>query len=361
MRQVALVTTDTTIDDSYSGYDVLAKGGRLTLTLASAAPADFADIRIINADDAACKLLVGFPADLKPKLYPHQSLSLNSKGGTWFTVDKPGRYQPNAQAIIWIDGTASGGGDGLSQANAVNSMAGAIKIMQRDIDLQQYTPILAVRGGQEYVNDDFLLFGNPVSDNLVQLSPWGGGVATITNDIAAITVGDNAELDIRIGYFDHVSNFIFQGNRLDQAQVGHIVVHNGSGVLDMEGGPPLFIGAGANDTAIFMDGPTAGAAIANGFNVQGSFECLLRMDEGGGRYTMSGMITPSGNPTVGSIFKILGSNQLILGGPQSPLSGYASLGPSIISGKGQIVMPPGFSIPGGYVTRQSGEVFTSKY
>jgi hypothetical protein len=48
---------------------------------------------------------------------------------------------------------------------------------------------------------------------------------------------------------------------------GHIYVHNNAGI-DLEG-KPTFYGAGNNDNAIFFDGATIGAALADGYLLVG--------------------------------------------------------------------------------------------
>jgi hypothetical protein len=340
--------------------DVLLSGGNIRATL-PVPPSDGCDLNIIDSDDTSGKYLIGFPASINPKLYPHQRVGLTSLAGAWIVKDRPQRYKIAPQTSnIYIDPAGDDTNDGISLP--VQHFAAVKAIIQADIDFAGLTPLIRPTINRTYY-DQLSLDGGFVGGYLVQLTPNGNGKFTWQNDSFCVAVRDGAWLDLRLnqtvsgGPIDLPNGSIdFHCNALNVADTGHIYSHNNSG-FDLEG-KPTFYGAGANDNAIFFDGPTFGAAIADGYWLVGRFASSLRMDEGGGRFTTGGSIgpAPSATPFVDHLFMVLGSNQLI----QSATTpgGYSSLGPSIVGGKGQIVGNAG---PAGYTATQGGQVTATKY
>nr|WP_041756625.1 hypothetical protein [Bradyrhizobium sp. ORS 278] len=349
------------------GSEFLAKGGFRRITL----PEDMAegcDIWVINADSASGKRLIGFPSTVNPRLYPGQAVSVVRRDGRWFAKSTPGRWRINGPQTVRVDALGDDENDGLSDDTPLRTIGAAAQVIQRDFDLQQATPIIAVSVGQEFT-DPLLLGGQATGGNLVQISPYGRGSFTWTTPGPCIVVGDNAEIDVRLNQFSATSSIRFQCNRSHARDSGHIFVHN-NGVLDMEG-TPVFVGAGKYDNAIYFDGPTAGAALMDGFLVDGEFDSLLRMEEGGGRFRIHGSIAPvsrpegtwypwrvSEQPRVGRMVSIHGASQLYLNGdPQ--LTGWGSIGTSIVSGQALLVTN-GRRIPGGAKATQNGLIADSK-
>ncbi|WP_315762000.1 MULTISPECIES: hypothetical protein [unclassified Bradyrhizobium] len=58
--------------------DIVATSGNIRLTLPAAPATDGCDIVLINGDSGAGKYLIGFPADINPKLYPNQAVGITS-------------------------------------------------------------------------------------------------------------------------------------------------------------------------------------------------------------------------------------------------------------------------------------------
>lgn len=358
-RPVLNVSSDTSITSSLSGFDILASGGMRTITLPS--PIADCDIRIINGDSGNGKILAGFPADVNPKLYPKQAIAVDSDGSAWFATDKPGRWAIPAGTVVYVHSASSLGNDandGLTPGTPLQKIGTAGHICQTDFDINQTSPIIAPMAGAAFVGDALNLGGQPTGGNLIQLSPYGTGSITWTCSGPCISVGDNAELNIAWWGLSTGATVLLQGNTANAASNGSIYMHN-NGLFDMSGVCTI-VGSGLNTSAFFFDGPTAGAAIANGFNIQNTFGDVFRMDEGGGRFTFSGDIKPTAPTIVGRMFAILGTNELILGSPLTGSSAYLSVGQSIVSGNA-VMVTNGVAIPGGVGTTQGGRAVTTKF
>lgn len=354
-RQILSVSSDTLITSSLSGFDIYATGGMTTITLSSAV-AD-CDVRVINGDSSNAKLLSGFPSDVNVKLYPNQSVAVNSDGNIWFAIDKPGRWQIPSGTTLFVASTGSDANDGLTPQTPLQKIATAGHICQTDFDTQQTAPIIAPMAGSSFYGDELGLGGQPTGGNLIQLSPYGTGSITWVCSGPCIAVGDNAELNIAWFGLSTSVNVTLQGNTANAVSNGTFYGHN-NGLFDMSGTCTV-IGSGGNTSVFFFDGPTAGAAIANGFNIQNTFGDVFHMDEGGGRFTFSGDIVPTAPTIAGRLFAVLGTNELILGSQLTGSSAYLSVGPSLVSGNA-VLVTNGVSIPGGVTSNQGGRVTVVK-
>lgn len=356
-RPLQQITAAATLDNSSSGYDVYASGGYFPVTLAD--PTTYAndvELTVINGDALSGKRLLNFPADVKRILYPKESISVRVVNGQWVTRHRPPRYAIPATTTIYVANEGDDNNDGLSQSSPIKTSARGVQIVQTELDVQQTTVAIALKGGETF--DPVHLGGQPTGGNLITLSVWGTGAATVADVGPAISVGDNAELDIRI---PTGNSLIIDGNKSNAVDSGALYGHNNP-IIDMEGDVTI-IGHGANGSAIFFDGPCMGASIANGFKMKGRFRSAFRMDEGGGRYTLSGTVDgiPDANgqlPFIDAMLEVFGENELILGTPFGPH--WYSVGPSRIGGDGLIVTN-GVGIPGGYSCTQGGRVVVSKY
>jgi hypothetical protein len=347
--------------------DIVVDGGFFRIQLpAATGVADGCDIVIINNDDDAGKLLLAFPRDVNPKLYPKQAIGITTQNGNWIAKSKPGRYRLTRETKLLVDNNGDDSNDGLRLP--LQHIATAGTIIETDFDTQLKLAVIAPTVGQSFVDDALQLGSQPTGSNLIVLAPNGDGGIILVNSGPCVIGADNAELYLWANKYGPNGQIDFYCNKSNTALTGHIYAHNnflfdGSGKL-------VFHGSGSNDNAVFMDGPTAGASVTDGIRIAGTFDTIWRMDEGGGRYTL-GCSTPGCNsvvpvadesrpqPFVNRMFMILGSEQLILGG--CPVDGgYASLGPSIIGGYGSLVTF-GCAIPGGYVTSQGGAVWPTKY
>jgi hypothetical protein len=347
--------------------DVVLSGGFFRLDLPAAAELeDGCDIVIINNDDDAGKVLLSFPRDINPKLYPKQAVGITTLGGNWIAKSKPGRYLLTRETKVLVDNNGDDANDGISLPLQHITTAGTT--IETDFDTQLKLAVIAPTLGQTFTEDSLQLGGQPTGSNLIALAPNGDGGITLVNSGPCVIGADNAELYLWANKFGPNGRIDFYCNRSNTPLTGHIYAHNnflfdGSGKL-------VFHGAGSNDNAIFMDGPTPGSSITDGIEIAGTFDTIWRMDEGGGRYTLGcgkpgcHSITPVLDekqvpPSANRMFMILGSEQLLLGGcPYS--GGYASLGPSIIAGNGSLVTF-GCAIPGGVITSQNGGVWPTKY
>ncbi len=360
-RHVINSTGSITISTAHAGCDIYATGGQTTITFSSAIVD--CDVRIINGDGGNGKILAGLSSDVNPKLYPNQAISVNSDGSIWFATEKPGRWRIPHGTIVFVNPNSSVGNDandGLTLTTPLQHIGFAGKVCLIDFDACNVTAIIAPITGQTYINDELFLNGQPTGSNLLQISPYGGGSFTWQCDGPCIGVGDNSELDIRIDQFGSSNGIVFAGNRLNATLTGHIYQHN-NGLIDMEGSA-IFSGSGSNDCAFFFDGPCPGASIANGFQVEGSFDTIFRMDEGGGRYTIGGTVGPVAGtaPAANRLFAILGCNELI----QSATlvnGGYSTLGPSVVGGNALFLNVTGAAVPGGISATQGGRIETTKW
>jgi hypothetical protein len=370
-RHVIDISTNTTLSAVHAGCDVLATGGQITITLP--APIADCDIRIINGDAGNGKILAGFPADVNTKLYPGQAIAVDSDGLTWFAEEKPGRWKIPSPCLVYVSSFtlgASDANDGLTPQTPLRHMSMAGHVVQTDFDISQTTPIIAPIAGSTFTDDPLGLGGQPTGGNLIQISTYVDPAApTVVSFLsqcavgAPIIIGDNAELNLQWNALNPAGTARLKGNTSNAADNAAGIYQHNNGLFDM-GGICTIVGSGTNGSAIFFDGPCPGASIANGFNCEGTFGDVFRMDEGGGRCTLSGDLHPVndalGHPPFGTrLLSILGENELILGGPIS-MGGWASLGPSIVGGDGLLVTN-GVAIPGGVTTTQGGRVVTTKF
>lgn len=376
-RPIASMTMPGTLPLSCDG-DIVASGGFFKITL-PAPPAEGCDMVLINGDSGAGKYLIGFPSDVVPKLYPAQSVgftSINTTSGLiWKSKSKPGRYKIPSGTYVYVANAGDDTNDGLSPSTPLQHNYVATKVVQTDFDTNQTTPFIAVQGGSTFANDPITLGGQPTGGNLIGLTVYGSGIATITNaDDAAIIGGDNAELDIEVGQLSGGSVALFlQGNINDHADRAAGIYQHNNFLFDLNlstagaSGRIVIIGNGPNGSAIFYDGPTPGAAASGTIQVAGTFGDILHFDEGGGRFTLGSTIQPIPHPTLGTLcsagrlLTVLGTEELLLGGGPSQFpGGYASLGPSLVSGRGMLVTF-GIPIAGGVSIAQDGKIFPSKF
>jgi hypothetical protein len=354
-RPVTSVSTDYSITAANCDGDIIASGGQIKITLP--APIANCDIVIINNEAGNGKVLSNFPADVNPKLYPHQSVGVTSDGISWISKNKPGRYAIPAHTIIHVDPAGNDANDGLTEQTPVASPEEAVRMVQMDFD-RKYTPIIALRGGT--TNSGQLGLGGSITGaNLTQLSVYGTGTATITYAGPPIMASDGSWWDIRVdGLGSNVS--LIAINTANTEKSGVIYVHNDGG-FDVEGDITLVgtgtIGSTTNGSAIFYDGMTTGAAIVNGIKFQGVFGDVIRMDVGG-RFTFGGELQPVPDaggklPWGDRLFAIYGTSVAIMGG-QPAMGGWASLGQSIVGGNA--VMTLNGSIVPGSVTHIQGGV-----
>lgn len=369
-RHVIDIATDTTLSAVHSGCDVVAKGGQFIITLP--APIADCDIRVINGDIGAGKILVGFPTDVSAKLYPNQAVAVDSDGTIWFAEEKPGRWKIPSGTRVYVSSFtpgASDANDGLDPSRPLRTCGAATAVCQNDFDLSQSTPIIAPIAGSVFMNDPLALGAQPTGGNLIQVStyvdPAAPSVLSFTIQCAtgaAVIMGDNAEFNLAWDALHPGGTARLQGNMSNAADNASGIYQHNNGLFDMSGVCTI-VGSGNKCNAIFFDGPTPGASIANGFNCEGTFDSIFRMDEGGGRYTLSGdphpVLDASGHaPFANRLLMILGENELILGGPISQ-GGWASLGQSIVGGDGLLVTN-GNAIPGSVTTTQGGRVAVAK-
>jgi hypothetical protein len=350
-RPVVLISSDATITSSFSGCDVVASGGQRTITLAAAAGAsDGSDIRVINVDGGNGKILSGFPADVRTVLYPNQAVEVTTASSAWIATQKPGRFPiTDACRAIYVSNASSAvagnnSNDGLTPSTPLATIAVAVQAVQKDLDTQQRCPIIALVAGSSFKDDPLNLGGQPTGGNLIQLSVYGNGQAAIVTDyVPPISIGDNAELNIDVNAFSSGASLLLWGCRGNGNNAGAGIYQHNNGLFDMEGAVTI-IGNSPNHSAIFFDGPCPGASIANGFNVGGYFGDVFRMDEGGGRFTVSGPVNgvqwPNGAgtpvyPTAARIWGIYDHNELLTNASYG--GSWASLGPSLAAGHGRIV------------------------
>jgi hypothetical protein len=373
----------TVSDNSFTNSIVFARGGQIRVTLGDANDVGVSDPTVfVNCNTDAAVMLYGFPDNVRRRLYPGQSIEVvaRSVDGTedpgsfaWSCIRQPGRFPIDANvSTLYLADALHGGNDdndGLSPLRPIRTNSLATAIIYRELDCFFMTPVRSLAAGSVFSNDHVIASSQPLGSNLVQLSVHGTGDALVSSlDLPAVSVGDGAELDIRIAAG---SRLVLQGNMNCHPGVPCGILQHNDGLFDQEG-TVLIIGSGVrnrtdgieNPSAYFYDGPTPGASIANGFQVAGCFGDIFRMDEGGGRFTLSGPIDPimlNGQYCFADrVFAIYGTNQLI----SNAVVGWswASLGPSRVGGQA-ILLHSGPTIPGGGgpVATQHGLITSSKW
>lgn len=359
-------TTVLTAAQVGSGCNVIASGGLFSITLPDPTTVpDGCEIVIKNNDKGNSKTLIGAPDDANKRLYPKQAIRLATSNGAWVVLENPGRVRiTQDDYVVYLADAAHGGSDsndGMTPSTPLLNTQTACQMIQQDFDIRQITPYIAILAGSTV--DPILLGGQPTGGNLIGLCVYGQGAATIkSNDWAGVVIGDNAEIDIRVNALTPSgASLILQGNQADHASNAAGVYQHNNGLFDQEGDVTI-IGNGPNGSAYFFDGPCPGASIADGFKVGGVFGDIFRMDEGGGRYSLGGVIQPvtwNGSAcSAARLFGIYGENELLIGGSMS--GGYASLGMSLVGGNA-LMVTNGMTIPGGVTTSQGGRVAATKF
>lgn len=372
------------IGASFAGSSIFFRGGQSRAVLQDANDVgDIDPVLIKNTNISAAVMLDNFPADVFRRLYPGQAIEVVtiSTDGTgdegtfvWSCTRFPGRFpiDNNCQTIYVAD--ASNGGcdfcnDGLDPSRPIMTNSLATSIIYRELDCTFRTPIRSLAAGSVFVGDNIIASSQPVGSNLVQLSVHGGGDALIQHlDLPAISIGDNGELDVRIA---DGNRLVLQGNMAGHQGVPYGILGHNNPVLDQEG-RVLVIGSGVrnrtdgreNQSAYFFDGPTVGAAIKDGFEVQGCFGDIFRMDAGGGHFTLSGDINTvddaNGACFADRLVSVYGTNHLISNFNASWR--WSSLGPSRVSGNA-VWQHNGPVVPGGGgpVMNQGGRFTSSRW
>lgn len=357
-RPLHKVTSAFTVTDAYSGYDICASGGYLPLTLADPAGYDdTVEVTVINGSSTSGIRLIGFPADVKPILYPRQSVGVRVVDSAWVSTGKPGRYASASGVIVHVDPTNGDDSfDGLTPANPVRTPGRAIYVLHADIDTQYVKCAVALKAGETFTAP-FNFSGQAVGGNLLWLEVYGTGTATVVTSGPAINVGDNAELYIKP---PAGTALVLKGNQSDAAESGSIYLHN-NGLFDMDGDVTIW-GNGPKSSAIYFDGPTAGASFV-GCKLAGRFRSFFRMDQGGGRYTIGGVIDgvldgAGQYPVIDHMIEV-SNGEALLG--CSFGTHWGSVGPSQVSCNG-VVVTNGVSVPGGWNAADTGGIIaTSKF
>jgi hypothetical protein len=377
------VNADTLIDGSFGGDIVFARGGQIHLTLDDPnTVGDVDPITIHNTALNAAVMLYGFPTRVRRRLYPGQTILAvpQSSDGTgdpgtflWAALSLPDRFPIDDNvSTIYVADAAHGGdddNDGLAASRPILTNALATSIIYRELDCNFRTPIRSLAAGSVFDNDPIIASSQPVGSNLVQLSIHGSGYALIRHsDLPAISIGDNGELDVRIA---EGSCLVLQGNMAGHPGVPYGILGHNNPVLDQEGRVRI-IGSGVrnrtdgkeNQSAYFFDGPTVGAAIKDGYELQGCFGDIFRMDAGGGHFTLSGPISTvddaNGPCFADRLIAVYGTNHLISNFDASWR--WASLGPSRVAGSA-VWQHNGPPVPGGGgpVHTQQGQLTSNRW
>lgn len=282
-----------------------------------------------------------WPSDINTNvLWPQQQIQLVVANGAYQTTNNPGHWSITQQVTLCKDtgGLDTNDGLGSGASGCLLTFGKAVSIIQTQFDLNNTTPIVAPTCGQTH-SDVFSIGGQPTGNNLVQISPnCSVGTVTWTNATACISIADNAEIDLRlngtsiIAFVCNTSNALF----------GQIQLHNFA-VLDLEGGPPQWNPAGANDNFLYCDGPcqfTIANGITDAVGTSGGYFVYM---SAGGHGTASGALTGA-TSTLAGAFWGFGPGLLNLG--ISNGGGFTSIGTSK-SYAGFHLILNGISVPGG--------------
>ena len=303
------------------------------------------------------KILSGFPADLKPLLWPQQAVGVKIEGSSWVTAHNPGRWSVPTTVTLHVDKTnGSNSNDGLAAGSgaAVQDAQTAWNIQQYQFDNNGTSPIIAMALGQTHTVA-LSMGGSPVGTNLVQLSPDGNGTFTWTNGGPSITLADEAELNLDLNYYGSSGAATFGCNSSDAASTGNIYLHNQTVVLDLEG-TPIWNPAGPNDNFLFCDGQCQ-FTIGNGITqaTGGGANYVINMSAGG-HGTQSGTINASASGGAVGVYYLFGGAMLNIGTATG--AGWSSIGTSKVFGHATVVTN-GITLAGGYSVGTSGVACTS--
>jgi hypothetical protein len=126
---------------------------------------DGCDLNVIDSDDTSGKYLIGFPASINPKLYPHQRVGLTSLAGAWIVKDRPQRYKITPQTSkFYVDTGGDDTNDGISLP--LKTFAAVKVVLQRELDFNGMTPVILPTLNQTWTNDPLSLDGGFVGGYL---------------------------------------------------------------------------------------------------------------------------------------------------------------------------------------------------
>jgi hypothetical protein len=290
-------------------------------------------------------------------LWPQQTRLVYAQNNVWL-LDQQERWSTTFQPVVHVDITSGSDGN-----DCLAATTGACKTAQAAWTRSVYafdnqkggTPIIAMACSQTHTSQ-LGMGGVPLGTNLVQLSPDGNCSFTWTNSGPCISIGDLAELDLRLNQYGSSGGATFGCNTSNTASSGHILLHN-QVVLDVEGGPPIWNPAGSADNWLFCDGQcqyTIANGITQGTAAAGNY--MVNMSAGG-HGTVSGALSANAAGTAAGAFWVFGGAVLNLGTTNG--GGWTSIGASGSFGKA-VLVTNGVSVPGGTTTGTgSGAVCTS--
>lgn len=340
-----------TLQDCFRPAVILSTNTLVTFTLPASSSLPFGcRIKVVNGDTYSGdntgrgKKLSGLPSDWYPILWPRQAGEVVATGATWTTTVNPGRWKVPQTVTIHVNTSGNNSNDGLASGstNAIADAQQAWNNNQYQYDTQGSTTIIAMACSQTHTVA-LNMGGAPVGSNLVQVSPDGNCSFTWTNSGPCISVGDLAELDLRLNQYGGSGSATFGCNISNAALTGNIYIHNQTPVLDLEG-TPIWNPAGGNDNFLFCDGPCQ-YTIANGITqatAAGGNRIIFM--SAGGHGTQSGTISASASGSIGGIFFIGGNSMFIRG--TSDGGGWATAGASIVTGS-SVLINNGVSTAGG--------------
>lgn len=324
--------------------------GQLTVALPSASgfTAGCA-VYVKNGDTGRGKVLSGFPAGLtSPILWPLQTVAVQVVNSNWVVISNPGMWKVPSQQTIHVDKTnGNNANDGLAAGagGAVQDAQTALMRAVYQFDNNATSPIIAMACGQTHTSP-LGLGGTNLGTNLVQLSPDGNCGFTWNTTGAAITVGDLAELDIRLNQYGSSGSMTCNANTVNASQTGCIYLHNDA-VVDLEG-TPIWTPGGTNDNFIYCDGGCT-FSIANGITLNGSGwgNYFVYMDAGG-KGTLSGSLSANTGGSVTGVYFLTGRSMLNYGASNG--GGWTSVGTSKVYGNSVSIGGTGglggLSVPG---------------
>lgn len=276
----------------------------------------------------------------------------------WFKDRRPLRWAVPAQAVLHVDKTnGSNTNDCLAvTTGACNDAQTAYNIQMFQFDNNGTTPLIAMALAQTHTVA-LQAASVPIGTNLVQVSPDGNGTFTWQNANACIVISDGAEIDLRLNQFGGSGGVTFNCNQSNAAGTGVVYMHNQTVVLDLEGGPPIWNPAGANDNFLTCDGYCQ-YTIANGVTqaTAAGGNYMINM-QAGGHGTISGAVTASasGGLSGGLMFEAGGA---IINFGATGLTGWSSIGASKVLSNSTL-WTNGITIPGTVTTGSSACTSTS--
>lgn len=286
------------------------------------------------------------------RLWPGQSRWIFNSNNVWY-LDPPKKWKSYALTIN-VSATGNDSADGLGTTGATGALATlqeAADILWYEVDQDGGSATIQVPSG-ETLNQNLFLVGQPIGRNVIFVQGNGGQFiwgAPASGD-NHLTVSDNAMVIVKNARFGPGST------PRNVSGKACIYLHNNT-VCDIFDSC-TFIGAGSNDTALWLDNIDC-ISTFNGVSltVGGTWNEFLRLDNGG-KCTWSGTTAATGAFTSSRVINARYNGVVIINTTWNTAGGTFSATSASLADRGAIIDTIGTSatIPGGAPTTSNGGI-----